>query len=55
MFPLSVKTMIPRRTDRSIMKVIFVLWDQVNHGVAALLPFAISADKDATRRPHTKD
>jgi hypothetical protein len=38
MFPLSVKTMIPRRTDRSIMKVILFLCDRVNHGVAALLP-----------------
>jgi hypothetical protein len=38
MLPLRVKTVIPCRTDRSILKVIVILFGPVSHGVAALLP-----------------
>jgi len=54
MRPLSVKTMIPCRTDRSILKVIVILFGPASHGVAALLPSQLSVDEDATRRPHAK-
>jgi hypothetical protein len=54
MRPLSVKTMIPCRTDRSILKVIAMLFGPVSHGAAALLPSPVSVDEDATRRPHAK-
>jgi len=46
--------MIPCRTDRSILKVIVMLLGPASHGVAALLPSRLSADKDATRRPHAR-
>jgi hypothetical protein len=42
MRPLSVKTMIPCRTDRSILKVIVMLFGPVSHDVAALLPSRLS-------------
>jgi len=54
MRPLSVKTVIPCRTDRSILKVIVMLFGPASHGVAALLPSRLSVDEDATRRPHAK-
>jgi hypothetical protein len=38
MCPLSVKTIIPCRTDRSILKVIVMLFGPVSDGVTALLP-----------------
>jgi hypothetical protein len=38
MCPLSVKTRIPGRTDRSILKVIVMLFGPASHGIAALLP-----------------
>jgi hypothetical protein len=37
MCPLSVKTVILCRTDRSILKVIVILFGPVSHGVAAAL------------------
>jgi hypothetical protein len=46
--------MIPCRTDRSILKVIVMLFGPVSHAVAALLPSRLSIDEDATRRPHAK-
>jgi len=55
MRPLSAKTVIPWRTDRSILKVIVMLFDPVSHGVAALLPSRLTVDEDATRRPHARD
>jgi hypothetical protein len=38
MCPLRAKTVIPCRTDRSILKVIVILFGPVSHGIAALLP-----------------
>jgi hypothetical protein len=45
---------IPCRTDRSILKVIVILFGPVSHGVAALLPSRLSLDEGATRRPHAR-
>jgi hypothetical protein len=52
MRPLSVKTIIPCRTDRSILKVIVMLFGPSSRGVAAFVAIALSVDEDATRRPH---
>jgi hypothetical protein len=54
MRPLSVKTVIPWRTDRSILKVIVMLYGPVSDGVVALLPSRLLVDEDATGRPHAK-
>jgi hypothetical protein len=46
--------MIPCRTDRSILKVIVMLFGPVSHGVAALSPSRLSVDEDATQAPHAR-
>jgi hypothetical protein len=37
--------MIPCRSDRSILKVIGLLFGSVGHGVAALLPSRLSVER----------
>jgi hypothetical protein len=45
---------IPCRTDRSILKVIVMLFGPGSHGVAALLPSRLSVDEGAIRRPQAR-
>jgi len=45
---------IPCRTDRSILKVMVMLFGPVSRGDAALLPSRLSVDEDATRMPHAR-
>jgi len=54
MWPLRAKTVIPCRTDRSILKVMVMLFGPVSHGVAASLPPRLWVEEDATRRPDAK-